>query len=266
MAIREIIWKGNKHTNSNDRGDWVPFVIVNHISAGTMGSMDNWFQSPNNKVSSAHFGVARDGRIHQYVKMERMAWANGLNIANNLRRASAPVVYDLKVNPNLYSVSIEHEGYDGELTKEQYQASLWLHRYIQQYIFEHWGKQFPLDEYHVIGHFQIDKVNKPNCPGPKFPWVRLYEDLKQQQEEDDEMLKEQVEELKGQVQTLMNTADVHIKKINALEAQLADQEAPEWFTKEFGTKALDGVVDTPQGPNVFWRLVTVVYRLANKTQ
>ncbi|MFB6364454.1 N-acetylmuramoyl-L-alanine amidase, partial [Paenibacillus elgii] len=117
---REIIWKGNGYTNSNDRGGIVPVSIVNHISAGTMSSMDSWFRSPGNKVSSAHFGVARDGRIHQYVKIERMAWANGIT-TDRIPLAKAPIVKDFGINPNLYTVSIEHEGTDGELTEAQFQ-------------------------------------------------------------------------------------------------------------------------------------------------
>ncbi|WP_088832747.1 M23 family metallopeptidase [Paenibacillus tyrfis] len=93
-------------------------------------------------------------------------------------------------------------------------------------------------------------------------------------EEDDEMLKEKVADLetqmtalKNECETLLNTAEAHIKEINTLKAQLADQNMPEWFTKEFGEEAeeaLKGVVDTPQGPNLFWRLVAVAYRLRRK--
>lgn len=187
---REVVWKGNEHTNSSNRGGIVPICIVNHISAGSMGSMDNWFTTPNNKKSSAHFGVAKDGRIHQYVKIERMAWANGLAM-DNLRAATAPIVFDKKINPNLYSVSIEHEGTDGDLTEAQFQASVWLHHYIREYVKQVWGFVIPFDSYHVIGHFQIDKINKPNCPGPKFPWNRLYETLNLVEGEEEEIQMEQ---------------------------------------------------------------------------
>ncbi|WP_088832653.1 N-acetylmuramoyl-L-alanine amidase [Paenibacillus tyrfis] len=196
---REIIWKGNEFTNSNDRGGNVPVAIVNHISAGTMSSMDSWFRSSGNQVSSAHFGVSKDGRIHQYVKIERMAWANGIT-ADRFPYATASIVNDFGINPNLYTVSIEHEGTDGELTEEQFQASVWLHRYIRQYVRDIWGKEIPFDEYHVIGHFQIDPIRKPNCPGPKFPWSRLYAALKNEEEEDDMAKLDQ-----GVAQTLINS-------------------------------------------------------------
>lgn len=263
----DIIWKGNEHTNSSSRGGIVPVCIVNHISAGTMGSMDNWFTSSGNEVSSAHFGVAKDGRIHQYVKIERMAWANGLRM-DNLRAATAPIVFDKKINPNLYSVSIEHEGTDGDLTEEQFQSSVWLHRYIRDYVKQIWGYEIPFDDYHVIGHFQIDKINKPNCPGPKFPWARLYTELTKEEED-----MGKVTELEAQVQTCLNTLEAHIKLINeqaeqikALQAR-ASQPVPEW-AKEAVTAALSlnpatgkPLVDTPDGGSYdFYRLLTILHR------
>nr|WP_275984140.1 peptidoglycan recognition family protein [Paenibacillus hamazuiensis] len=171
---------GNEHTNSSDRQGLIPFVIVNHISAGSMSSMDNWFRSPDNQTSSAHFGVAKDGRIHQYVDIRRMAWANGLS-AKDIAASELPVIRDNPgINPNLYSVSIEHEGTDGDLTEEQFASSVWLHRYIRYFIREMWGQDFELDRYHVIGHFMVNPVGKPLCPGPKFPWERLYFELEQE--------------------------------------------------------------------------------------
>ncbi|SMG58180.1 N-acetylmuramoyl-L-alanine amidase [Paenibacillus aquistagni] len=176
-----IIQKGNKYTNSSSRDGHVPCCIVNHISAGSMGSMDNWFTSPSNDVSSAHFGVAKDGRIHQYVDIRRMAWANGLT-ATGTTQAPAKVVRDRSgINPNKYTISIEHEGVDGDLTEPQFSASVWLHRYIQQEVERIWGKTFELDNYNVIGHCHIDPIRKASCPGRKFPWGRLYSVLKEEQ-------------------------------------------------------------------------------------
>lgn len=184
---REIVWMGNEHTNSSARGDIVPIVIVDHISAGTMNSLDSWFRSAGNITSSAHFGVAKDGRIHQYVKIQRMAWANGIGAAD-IAASGTPIVHDHPgVNPNLYSVSIEHEGTDGDLTPEQLAASVWLHRFIQQQILEIWGVSFPLDRYHVIGHFMVNPVGKPFCPGAKFPWERLFAELAEKEEDEDNM-------------------------------------------------------------------------------
>lgn len=64
-----------------------------------------------------------------------------------------------------------------------------------------------------------------------------------------------MDELKAQVEALS-------KKVADLEAANVDQAVPDWFVQEFGQDALNGIVDTPQGPYVFWRLVTVAFRLA----
>ncbi|WP_438435387.1 N-acetylmuramoyl-L-alanine amidase [Gorillibacterium sp. sgz500922] len=176
----QIIQKGNAHTISSSRDGRIPCVIVDHISAGTMASMDAWFTSPGNEVSSAHFGVSKTGEIHQYVPLDRMAWANGLTV-EAMAKAAAPIVrQNAPINPNKYSVSIEHEGTDGELTEAQFAASVWLHRFIRDEIKRLYGQTIPLDEQHVIGHYQVDPVRKPFCPGPKFPWKQLYEALKEE--------------------------------------------------------------------------------------
>ncbi|TVX93059.1 N-acetylmuramoyl-L-alanine amidase [Paenibacillus agilis] len=177
----KIAQMGNEHTNSSSRKGHVPFVIVNHISSSTMSSMDNWFRSSGNEVSSAHFGVSKDGRVHQYVDIKLAAWANGLKAAA-IPNAPSIVVKEMKVNPNLYTISIEHEGTDGNLTEAQFTASVWLHGHIQAEVKRIWGKIIKLDARHVIGHCHIDPIRKASCPGPRFPWDRLYQVLKGEEE------------------------------------------------------------------------------------
>lgn len=141
-----------------------PIAIVNHITAGSMPGCLSWLRNPEAKASSNYL-VTRDGRIYQLVRDEDAAWANGI-----VRNPSWEL-YDGH-NPNRYTLSIEHEGWDGSLTEAQYQATLWLHRHLT----EKWS--IPVDDQHIIGHYRIDSVGKPNCPGPKFPWGRLFADLK----------------------------------------------------------------------------------------
>lgn len=172
----EIIWKGNEHTNKESRYGVAPICIVNHISTSTLYSMDQWFTSPDNDQSSAHFGIGKDGTIHQYVKIEDNAWAQGLP-ASKIPLSPAPIVRDMNCNPNLYSVSIEFEGTDGELTEEQFKSGVWLHRYIMQFINDEWDVGMGLGSYNVLGHFQVDPWRRPNCPGPKFPWDRMRAEL-----------------------------------------------------------------------------------------
>ena len=144
-------------------------AIVNHITAGSFSGAVSWLCNPASKAS-AHYVISRAGEIVQLVADENSAWhAGGLNKPN------WPLYNG--VNPNRYTIGIEHEGYtgvggDGNLTEEQYQATLWLHK---QLIAKH---GIPIDKDHIIGHYRIDSVNRPNCPGPAFPWDRLFADLR----------------------------------------------------------------------------------------
>lgn len=140
-------------------------TIVNHIMEGTLVGTDSWFANPASQVSS-HFGVGKNGEIHQYVDLKYPAWANGA-----VNKPNWPLLIS-GVNPNYYTVSIEHEGKNGDVMPEaQYQANLALHRWL----IENLG--IPVTRDNIIGHYRIDSVNKSNCPGSGFPWDRLFKDL-----------------------------------------------------------------------------------------
>lgn len=180
----EMKWLGDRVPNygTRVRGNttYTPIAIVNHISAGTMGSMDAWFRNPAAQASS-HFGISREGVIHQYVRLENAAWTQGLTTAA-IPIAPASLVRRMGVNPNLYCISKEHEGYsgnggNGELTDPQFWASVWLDKYIQGEVERIWGHHITFGPETVLGHSQIDPVRKPFCPGPEFPWARVYAEL-----------------------------------------------------------------------------------------
>ncbi|OXM17311.1 N-acetylmuramoyl-L-alanine amidase [Paenibacillus herberti] len=180
----DMKWMGDRVPNHGPRSykgrAYIPIVIVNHISIGTMTSMDAWFRNPKAQASS-HFGNSRAGKIHQYVNLKRAAWTQGL-VPEAIPRAKASVVQNMGVNPNLYCISIENEGYagngaDGTLTEEQFWSLCWLHKYIQQEVEREWGHHIRFGPDTVLGHYQIDPVRKPFCPGQNFPWVRLYAEL-----------------------------------------------------------------------------------------
>lgn len=164
MASYRIEWAGTPNYTPGRRGR-TPVAIVNHITAGFYPGTLNWLQNPAAQVS-AHYLILQNGRILQLVKDEDTAWANG--IVNR----PAWVLYD-GTNPNRYTLSIEHENLSGgNLTEAQYQASLWLHKQLM----ERWD--IPIARDTIIGHNQIDTVDRPNDPGPNFPWDRLFADLR----------------------------------------------------------------------------------------
>lgn len=158
-----IVWTGTRNFTEGRRGRKVA-AVVNHITAGLMPGCLAWLQNPASKAS-AHYLITLKGEILQLVKDEDTAWHAG--IVNK----PAWKLYDC-TNPNYYTIGIEHEGFDGGLTENQYQATLWLHR---QLLNRH---GLPADSDHVIGHCHIDSVSRKNCPGPKFPWERLFNDLR----------------------------------------------------------------------------------------
>lgn len=140
-------------------------AIVEHIMDGTLEGTDSWFADPSSQVS-AHFGVGKNGEIHQYVDIDNEAWANGV-----VAKPSWPLLIP-NANPNSYTVSIEHEGHRGDvLTEAQYQATLSL----QRWLIAEFGIVPNTDT--IIGHNRIDGVDRANCPGAGFPWNRLFKDL-----------------------------------------------------------------------------------------
>lgn len=146
-----------------------PLAIINHITAGRYPGCLNWMQNPQAKAS-AHYLVTRTGKIIQMVADVDTSWHAGV--------VNKPTwkLYDGS-NPNRYTIGIEHEGYgifggDGNLTVRQYEATLWL----QRQLIEKWDMK--INEDTITGHYQIDSVNRPNCPGKNFPWQQLLRDLR----------------------------------------------------------------------------------------
>jgi hypothetical protein len=120
---------------------------------GTMESTLSWFRSPASKVS-AHYGVGRDGEVVQYVRDEDTAWHAG----RVLRPTAEMVLERPGVNPNLWTIGIEHEGgADQEPTAAQLAASAELMKTLS----DRWD--IPLDLRHVIPHRAIYAAK--TCPG-----------------------------------------------------------------------------------------------------
>lgn len=164
MDKPDITWIGSPHFSKAIR-KLPTTAIVNHIMNGSLIGTDSWFNDPTSKASS-HFGVGKNGDIHQYVSLENPAWANGEVI-----KPSWPLLQD-DVNPNYHTVSIEHEGWTGEdMTEKQYQATLLLHRWLISEL------KLPITRDTIIGHYRINSVTRARCPGVGFPWDRLFKGL-----------------------------------------------------------------------------------------
>lgn len=146
------IWKGSPNFWAGRQG-YRPEAIVIHVMDGTLKGTDSWFASTQSGVS-AHYGVGKTGEVHQYVKEEDSAWCNGI--------VNKPTWSLLKpgVNPNRYTIGIEHEGNASDPWPE---AMIKASAELVREVCGRWG--IPIDRDHIIGHYQIDGVKKPNCPG-----------------------------------------------------------------------------------------------------
>lgn len=213
----DIRWVGTKNFGYPDgtkgRNGFRPIAVVLHIAEGTLAGCDAWFNSPNNPGSSTHYCIGKNGEIHQYVEEDDAAWGNG-----QVKKPDWPLLIE-DVNPNLYTVSIEHEGHSGEPWSEpMLQADLWL---IGQ-ICERWG--IPADKDHIIGHYRIDSVTRARCPGAGLPWDRLLAELARKQPAEDEAtrLRRQVLDLKarlagiGRLVKAIGTDQVYLLKHDTL--------------------------------------------------
>lgn len=133
------------------RGTHRPTAIVIHIAEGSAAAVDSWFKNPASSVS-AHYLVTKAGDVHQYVREEDQAWHAG--------RVDHPTWTGIiaGVNPNLYTIGIEHEGQDADAWPDaMYERSARLLAEI------HCRWSIPLDRAFVVGHREIYSLK--TCPG-----------------------------------------------------------------------------------------------------
>lgn len=147
------IWIGCAKTNFHvGRGIYKPKAIVIHLAAGSLGGTDAWFLNPASTVS-AHYCIGTSGTVHQYVKDSDTAYHTGV-----IHNPTWPAIIK-GINPNIYTIGIEHEGELGDVwPEEQLQASIAITAGL--------CKEFsiPIDALHIIGHHEI--YDGHACPGP----------------------------------------------------------------------------------------------------
>jgi N-acetylmuramoyl-L-alanine amidase len=139
-------------------------AIVIHIMEGTLAGTDNWFANPKSQVS-AHFGIGFNGLIHQYVNEQDCAWHAG-RICNPSWQLLKKLPSGKFVNPNYYTIGIEHEGNESsEWTDQMYQSSGELIGDICS------RNKLSIDRDHIIGHHEI--YSAKTCPGQKVSISRI---------------------------------------------------------------------------------------------
>lgn len=133
---------------------WTPDAITIHVTEGTAASARSWFNTKTADVSS-HYLVAKNGDRDQFVDEDDTALTNGVVD----RPEAALVLARPGVNPNLWTISIEHEGRGNEdLTSDQLASSAELIADIVRR-----RPVIQLNRRHIIPHREIRKSK--TCPG-----------------------------------------------------------------------------------------------------
>ena len=172
FATKKQIVSNNFDTG---RSGQTVIAIVLHIADGQLAGVFPTFNDPNHPTS-AHFCVGKKGEVEQYVSINDTAYGNGLAWKDgkwfNPRGIQVnPSWVDLipKINPNQYTISIVPEGKPEDAwTDAMYDANTRVLQWIAGEI----GIQYVVHRT-LIGHYELNPVDRPNCPGPNVEWDKI---------------------------------------------------------------------------------------------
>ena len=249
-----------KSPNYMSREGWKPDMIVLHVCEGTFEGSKSWLCNPASGAS-AHFVSGINGELEQLVDLDKAAWCNGTSIkpefSSYYGNSTLQAVRNRKTNANYYTISIENEGYSykglyGDLTEKQYATVLKLCKeLITKY------PAIKIDREHIVGHYQITPISKPNCPGKNFPFDRLITDLKTW-EEAKKMLEKFIDKYSAEV------VDRGLDKLFQSEAK--KDEPSSWAKEELAEAVKKGITDGTRPQDMATRQeVAIMVNRATKT-
>lgn len=201
-------WRATKNHGYGGRtGQNKPLIITSHIMGGYKRTMDNTAWLDSSGISS-HFGIGPgENNISQYVNILNASYANGITgypagkdrIDRTNRHIAAiekepgarwqqvtvgglpywNLVGDVGggIIGSLYncrSVTIEHEGVNQTTPWDEGMIRSTIR--VQQWIIEEsarLGMPLTVDADLLVGHFQLDPIHRPYCPGPAWPKARI---------------------------------------------------------------------------------------------
>ena len=153
-----VTWVGSPNRHKGRQG-FRPEAVVIHIMEGTIGAADSWFSTTKSEVS-AHYGISRTGAVHQYVGEADTAFHAGRVWKSKWGKLKPAV------NPNLYTIGIEHEGQGASDWPDTMYAS--SARLIAD-VCTRWS--IPIDRGHIVGHREI--YGRKTCPNDVVDLDRL---------------------------------------------------------------------------------------------
>lgn len=166
-AIKWIGCAPNNFREGRPTGEEVTAVVIHIIDGSQIGADATFLNNALDAVRSAHYSVGHDGGVHQYVKESDTAYHAGV-IANPTWKEMKKSVWGSFVNPNFYTIGIEHEGHpEDDWTDAMYASSAALLRGM--------SSRYPalktLTRENVVMHREIDADK--SCPGFKVDLDRL---------------------------------------------------------------------------------------------
>lgn len=161
------------------RNNYLPNIIVCHIN-NTYSSAIKHFYNEKAEVSS-HYVIRSDGHIKQVISLDDSSWANGTSKNEDsdvyYKFSSSKLINMVNDNANYFTFSIECESFDGSLTDEQYKSLIKVMKEIIKYLKDKYNYIFSIDREHIIGHNEINPIVRKKCPGSKFPFDRIIQEL-----------------------------------------------------------------------------------------
>ncbi len=180
-----------------------PLFFIDHRMAGFKRTLDDDAWRASNGVG-VHFGIGLDGSVSQYASIVDASWGNG--VAGSVERYDrrnrhlaaiealgtwrAVVAAGLRayalvdgagVNViNAHSIAIEHED-GGRAGVAWPPAMLAADIAVKAWCTEQFaaaGIPLAIDDDVLVGHCQIDAVNRPDCPGATWPRREILEGLR----------------------------------------------------------------------------------------
>lgn len=142
--------------------------LVHHITDDMrVSNVISWFQNPTSKASST-FVIDRNGTAYQFMSTLVAPWTNG---DVNKPRTDIPALTQAIRQPynlNEFCVTIEYVGTPAQPpTDAQYVKGIEIAKYVVG------TYHVPPHRYGQLRHADIDSVNRPYCPGPKFDLARI---------------------------------------------------------------------------------------------
>lgn len=138
-------------------------IVIHVTGPGSMAGMASWFKNPSSQVS-AHFGIGKNGEVHQYVEVGDSAWHAGILNRPDMSNPLVASWVSQGVNPNRCTIGIELLlAGPAEPLIEYPDMQAALNRLL---LWLQVNTGVPLERAYVIGHYQIDSISRstdPNC-------------------------------------------------------------------------------------------------------